>query len=320
MSARHSYCSGAETKRIFIDVMQTERTFIDELSYQYRHGGMHIRLIFINTVVFLTIVIGSLITGNKGNGIFTDIFALQASYTGLLHQPWGLFTSIFAHFNFLHFLMNMLFLYFVGRIFLQFFTGRRLLHVYIVGGIVGGLAEVVSQEVIGTAGNVAIVGASGSIMALFLAVAVYRPKLQVNLFGLLPVPLMLIAGLYLLSDLMKIGSGDLTAHFAHLGGALIGFLSVTNLHSSANIINLSESLGQRFLKFFGGVFRPRQKMRVERGGGDGIRAGKTDEQYNIEKKERQKKIDVILDKISKSGYESLTKAEKEFLFSQSKNG
>lgn len=299
--------------------MQTQRTFIDELRYQYRHGGMHIRLIFINTVVFLLIAIGMLATRGQSYPLFADIFALQSSFEGVIHKPWGLFTSIFAHFGFLHFLMNMLFLYFVGRIFLQFFTSRRLLYVYVIGGIVGGLAEIAAQEILQSGpGNVSVVGASGSVMALFLAVAVYRPKLQVNLFGILPMPLLLIAGLYVLSDLLKVGSNDHTAHFAHLGGALIGFLSVTNMHSSYNIINMSESFGQKFLAFFGGLFRPRKRMRVERGGG--VRSGKSDEQYNMEAKERQKKIDIILDKISKSGYESLTKAEKEFLFSQSKNG
>jgi hypothetical protein len=121
--------------------------------------------------------------------------------------------------------------------------------------------------------------------------------------------------LYLLGDLLQLGQNDHVAHFAHLGGALLGYLSVVNLSSSSNIINLSERFGHQLKAFVGNLFRPKQKMRVQRGGG---RVVKTDEEYNMDAKERQKKIDAILDKIAKSGYESLTKAEKEFLFSQSK--
>jgi len=305
--------------------MQTERTFIDEIRHQLKFGGMHIRLIFANLVVFFVIGVGMIIstlTKNETGGIqdaLMDVFMLQSSFSSLIHKPWGLVTSIFAHFEFIHFLFNMIFLYFSGRMFLQFFTGRRLLHVYIISGIVGGIFEILAHELFPIYETpVFVVGASGSIMAIFTAVAVYRPRLQVSFFGI-QIPLFLIAGLYLLSDLVKLGSDDRIAHFAHLGGALIGALSVVNLHSSSNIINMSESFGQKFRKFFNNLLKPKQKMRVERGS-TGVRQGKSDEQYNMEAKERQKKIDAILDKISKSRYESLTKAEKEFLFSQSKNG
>jgi membrane associated rhomboid family serine protease len=303
--------------------MQTERTILDELKYQLRHGGMHVRLIFANLVVFIIIglgFVGEKLAGEQGGlvgKIFTDIFTLQSNFSGLIYKPWGLVTSIFAHFGFIHFLVNMMVLYFAGKMYLQFFTGRRLLHLYIIGGIAGGLFEVLAHELFPIfQGQTFIVGASGSNMAIMIAVVAHRPKLQASFFGM-QFPLFLIPGLYLLGDLISLGSNDGIAHFAHLGGALLGFLSVLNLHASSNIINMSESFGQKFMAFFNRLLKPRQKMRVERGG---VRMGKSDEQYNIEAKERQKKIDAILDKISKSGYESLTKAEKEFLFSQSKNG
>jgi membrane associated rhomboid family serine protease len=301
-----------------------QRSFSDELKYQYRHGGMHIRLIFVNTAVFLAIIIGlgiSNLTADKTHtldNILVQIFTLPSSFRGLLMQPWGWVTSIFAHFEFFHFLVNMLMLYFFGQIFQQFFTGRRLLHLYIVGGLAGGLAEIIAHEVFPIYQTEDfILGASGSLMAVMVAMAAYRPRLQVNLFGVLPVPLFVIALLYLLSDLVQLGRHDGVAHFAHLGGALIGYLSVVNLHKSSNIINMSETFGQRFRAFFGNLFKPRTRMKVERGGSD-PRMKKTDEEYNMDAKARQQKTDAILDKISKSGYESLTKAEKEFLFSQSK--
>jgi len=294
---------------------------IDQLRMQFRSGSMHIRLILINLFVFvgirLALAIGNLSHHPEVKQIVDEIFSLRTSFGSFLYQPWALVTSIFSHYNFLHFLLNMLFLYFAGNMFLQFFSGRRLLHVYIIGGIVGGLCEMMVNSVFPQFEHfdLVIVGASGSIMAIFIAIAAYRPTLRLQILPGIQTPLILIAGIYVISDLISIGSKDGTAHFAHIGGALVGFLSVTNLNSSYNIINMSETFGQRWKKFWANLFKPGTRMKVEKGG----RMGKTDEQYNLDKKARQAKTDKILDKISKSGYESLTKAEKEFLFSQSKN-
>lgn len=285
---------------------------------------MHIRLIFINAVIFLAIILGvgiSRLTKDESHtmeNILVQIFTLPSSFRGLLMQPWGWVTSIFAHFDFFHFLLNMLMLYFFGQIFQQFFTSRRLLHLYVVGGLAGGLVEIIAHEVFPIYETQDfILGASGSLMAVMVAMAVYRPRLQINLFGILPIPLFVLALIYLAADLAQLGTGDGVAHFAHFGGALIGWLSVVNLHKSSNIINMSETFGQRFMAFFSNLFKPKTRMKVERGGSN-PRMKKTDEEYNMDAKARQQKIDAILDKISKSGYESLTKAEKEFLFSQSK--
>src|SRR6218665_2134407 len=295
--------------------------FINQLKYQFRSGSMHIRLILVNLIVFLGIRIAMAIAeinhSEEALRTIGDIFCLNTNPSEFIKHPWGLLTSIFSHFDFLHFLLNMLFLYVSGNMFLQFFTNRRLLHVYIIGGIAGGLFELIANNFHSFHGmslNLAVVGASGSIMAIFIALAVHKPNIQVLLFGAFPVKLIVLAGFYILMDLLKINSNDGTAHFAHLGGALIGFLSVTNLNSSRNIINMSESFGQRFKKFWSGIFKPGPRMKVEKGGGS---RPKTDEEFNMDKKARQQKTNKILDKISKSGYESLSKAEKEFLFSQS---
>lgn len=303
--------------------MQNDRSLIDELKFRYQHGGMHMKLIFINAAVFLLIaiagVIGRLISPEANVAVsyfLSDVFSLQADFYGFLEKPWGLITSIFAHFGFLHFLFNMLFLYFAGMMLEQFFGGKRLLYTYLIGGIAGGIFEILAHEIFPGMAQypTVIVGASGSIMAIFIALAFYRPNMRVNLFGVLPVRLMILAGLYLLSDLLSLGMQDGTAHFAHIGGAIIGIISVQNPHSSRNFLFLIE-------KFFDKLFsaqifkKSKPKMTATRGG-----ATKSDYDYNAEKKARQQKTDIILDKISKSGYESLTKAEKEFLFNQSKNG
>jgi membrane associated rhomboid family serine protease len=293
-----------------------DRNLSEELKFQFKHGGIHIRLIFINVVVFLVIILLGLIGKITDHVALFDMikdrgFALQTNLSDLAIAPYGFITSIFSHFNFLHLLFNMIFLFFAGNMFRQFFSDRRLLHVYVIGGIAGGLAEVIANQFMGQ--YPAVIGASGSVTALFIAMAVYRPNIQINLFGIIPLKLYVLALIYLGSELVQMTQIDGIAHFAHLGGALIGFLSVQNLHSSSNIINWTESVQQRILGYFSGRRRKGSKLKAQKGG----RVAKTDEEYNLDAKAKQAKIDKILDKISKSGYESLTKAEKDFLFSQS---
>lgn len=304
--------------------MQSNRTLLEEMKFQYKTGGMHVRLIFINTILFLVLGISLMVQNLAGGQNFAFVyfleqtFTLQTDWNTFISRPWGLVLSIFSHFNFIHFALNMLFLFTAGQMFLQFFSSKRLLHVYVVGGIGGGILELLAHSLFNLNGgiNTQVVGASGAIMAVFIALAFYRPQLRVNLFGMFPMPFFVLAGILLLSNLVSLGANDSTAHFAHIGGAIVGMLSVRNLNSKTNLINMTESWASSFAKWWKGLFSSGPKMKVQKGG----RVGKTDEEYNLEKKQRQQKVDIILDKISKSGYESLTKAEKEFLFSQSKNG
>jgi membrane associated rhomboid family serine protease len=297
--------------------MQNDRTLSEELKFQFKFGGMHIKLIFVNTLFFLAIKLLGLIGRITDQDLLFETiqlrgFTLQTHLSELLIAPYGFITSIFSHFDFFHFLLNMVFLYLSGNIFRQFFSDRRMLHVYLVGGITGGIAEVIVQQFMHQ--YPAVIGASGSVMALFMAIAVYRPHYKVVFFGILPIKLFILALIFLGVDILHMLQVDGTAHFAHLGGAAIGFLSVKGLHSSSNLINWTESIHQRILSFFSGRKNRSPKMKAQKGGG---RVVKTDEQYNMDAKVKQERIDKILDKISKSGYESLTKAEKDFLFSQS---
>jgi membrane associated rhomboid family serine protease len=322
------YSGAKEIKRIF-GKMQTERNLIEDLKHQYKHGGMTIRLIIFNVAVFLLIqiasVFGRLIGGEvelQVNSILNSIFALNIDFSQFIHKPWGLFTSIFAHFSILHLLFNMLFLYSAGKFFESMFDQKRMIYTYLFGGIVGGMIELIAHLVFPALSGqaVVIVGASGSVMAIFSALAFHRPNLMVNVFNLFSIRLIFIAGIFILIDLVSLGLDDGTAHFAHLGGALFGMLSVYNYNSSSNLLNRLQMLGDRISRFFKTLFSSNKKLKVRKGGAYQNPRFKSDEEYNVEKKQKQAKTDAILDKISKSGYESLTKAEKEFLFSQSKNG
>jgi membrane associated rhomboid family serine protease len=303
--------------------MQNERTFIDDLKYQYAHGGMTIRLIMVNAAVFLLIKILSLVSGlttgeseNEMNDVLHLIFSLDVQIPSFFLYPWGILTSIFSHYDFFHFLFNMLFLYFSGRMFESMFDGKRLLNTYILGGIFGGILEISAHLLPGVPTGHFVVGASGAIMAVFVALAFYRPNLKVMLFGIVPVRIIVLAAVFVLLDLFSLNVDSLkssnTAHFAHIGGAIIGALSVQNIHSKSNVIMIFKRLSD----WFRGLFRKNPNMKAKKGGRTA--QFKTDEEYNLEAKQKQAKIDAILDKISRSGYDSLTKAEKDFLFTQSK--
>lgn len=301
--------------------MEGQKSFIDDLKHQYHHGGASIRLLFINVGVFLLInlllVFGRLANSPAMSAFLGEIFALETDIPSFITHPWGLFTSLFAHFSFFHLLFNMVFLYFVGRVFEQLFDQKRLYYTYFVGGIFGGLFEILAHLIfpILQESNTVIVGASGSIMAIFFAVAFHRPTMKVNLFGLLPIRIIFVAGAFLLLDFLNLGRDDGTAHFAHLGGAILGMLSLQNLHSSGNIITIIQMFGDRVQRIFSRSGNG--KLNVKKGNNTRYQ---TDEEYNATKKQKQEEIDRILDKISKSGYDSLTKREKDFLFNQSKNG
>jgi membrane associated rhomboid family serine protease len=309
--------------------MQTERNLLDDLKHQYKYGGMTIRLIILNVAIFLLIqialVFGRLIGGEvelQITSVVNSVFALNTNMGQFIYKPWGLFTSIFAHYSILHLLFNMVFLYAAGKFFESMFDQKRMIYTYILGGIFGGLIELIAHVVFPTlsAQPVVIVGASGSVMAIFAALAFHRPNLMVNVFNLFSIRLIFIAGIFILIDLVSLGLNDGTAHFAHLGGVLFGMLSVYNYYSSSNLLNRLQMLGDRISRFFKTLFSSNKNLKVKKGGAYQNPRFKSDEEYNLEKKQKQAKTDAILDKISKSGYESLTKAEKEFLFNQSKNG
>lgn len=294
------------------------RNFIQELKYQLRAGTMTNRLIIVNVCVFLGILLlkKSLLLFNV-DPLMSDtwihrLLDLNSAFPAFIRAPWGLVTSIFTHEQFGHLLFNMLFLYFSGRFFEQYFSRKKLWLTYLFGGITGGILELLANNLFpalqGT--NVVILGASGSIMAIFTALAFYQPNLQVSLFGVFPIRIYFLALFFLFKDLINIGTDDQIAHFAHLGGAIFGLLSIQNLHSSKNILTKLDGFFSRFTS----IFTREKKVKSTRS------RVKTDEEFNSEKRQKQVKMDQILDKISKSGYDSLSKAEKEFLFNQSKNG
>lgn len=279
-----------------------QRSILEEIKFQLQNGKMTVRLIIVNVIVFVGIYLVGLIEGLFGSSnIGLSLFTFPTSILEFAVKPWTLFTSIIAHFSLGHLFFNMLFLFFAGSMFEQVFGGKKLLLSYVFGGIMGNVFELTVTFLFPDFSPPHyVVGASGAIMAVFTAIAVYRPQTPIYLFGIIAIPIYVLALFFLAKDLIGLGASDEIAHFAHLGGAFFGFIAVQNIHSQSNILNRITYLFERKQRI-----SPRKNTRY-----------KTDEVFNAEKKAKQERIDEILDKISKSGYESLSREEKDFLFNQ----
>lgn len=292
---------------------------------QWRTGGMVVRLLLINAAVFLGLVVVQLVlmgvTGDRSSAhAWRDHYLVQwlrstSDPEALLSRPWTVFTYMFVHTEIGHIFWNMILLWFGGRLFQDLLGGKRLLGNYILGGVSGFVLFTLSQNLLpGLHGgvNAGIQGASAAALSVFVGIAAYRPDMLVNLILIGPVKLMYVAAVFVLLDLIGIGSGDGVAHEAHIGGTLYGIFAAGQLKQgrdwSAGFVDLIERLWP-----FGKKGRP--KLRVEKSFVG--RTPKNDLDYNANKRAKQARVDSILDKISRSGYDSLSKEEKDFLFKAS---
>ena len=287
----------------------------DDIKLTFRNGSNLTRLIYINIVVFilLSIVagIGFLLNNQEISGKALDLFSVPASFNALLLRPWTLITYMFTHKDIWHILFNMLWLYWFGRIFLEYLDERKLVAVYLLGGISGAMVYILSFNIFpaftGVVADSVAIGASASVMAIVIAIAAYVPDytIQLFLFGRIKIKYMALA-IFILTSIMdfSVNSGG---KLAHIGGAFFGYFYIINLRHGHDI-----GKGfNRIIDFFATIFKPRKKLKVT------YKKVATEYDYNKIRVEHQKRINNILDKISKGGYESLTKEEKEALFKES---
>jgi len=289
------------------------------------NGGLHYylarlniaeKLIAINLAVFILTGLVSALLGFSMDAILYW-FELPKDFFAFLAKPWTLVTYSFFHAGFGHIFWNMLILYFTGRIFLNLFDGQRFINVYFLGIILGGLVFLLSYNVFPTllSTNTSLIGASAGVTAILLFICTYIPNQEVRLFGLINIKLWYLGAFVVLVDLVLIPTGgNIGGRLAHLGGAFLGYFYARQLLRGKDI-------GEGFSKMLvslGSLFKLGKKTpplktvyrkRSDKNSKSGI---------NYDKATRQKKIDAILDKISKSGYESLSKAEKDFLFKAGK--
>ncbi|MDD4645687.1 MAG: rhomboid family intramembrane serine protease, partial [Bacteroidales bacterium] len=242
---------------------------------------------------------------------------LPADPAMILKKPWTIVSYMFLHYDFFHILFNMLWLYWFGKIFLEYLNPKKLISVYLLGGLAGGLVYVLAfnlfpafQEAVPL--SVAL-GASAAVLAIVMAIAFYMPDYTIYMMFVGPVKIKYIAIVTVLIDVLSIRSGNAGGHLAHLGGALFGFLYAIQLRQGKD---LSRGFS-RFMDSFVSLFKRRPVMKVKYKKPEG--RPESDLEYNARRAAEQRKIDQILDKISKTGYDGLSKEEKDILFKSSKN-
>jgi membrane associated rhomboid family serine protease len=288
----------------------------------HRHNNAHVQLIIINVTIYLALVLLFILSAIPGTEVIFEFiykqFAIPSDLTEFLSRPWTLITYMFAHsmLDIFHILFNMLFLYWFGRLFVEYLGSDKLIALYLLGGLTGGIAYLLLYNLSPAFGNAIMVGASGAIFAIVVGTAVLLPNYQFYLLLLGPVRIKYIAFFYVLLSLLSLRQGaNLGGNVAHLGGALIGLIYIKQLQAGINWggwITLT-------LEWFADLFKSKPKVKVSYRNETSAKASSAASSRKTSgKKISQDEIDAILDKISDGGYESLTKEEKEKLFNASK--
>lgn len=283
-----------------------------------RHNNAHAQLIIINVAIFFILISVDFITWATGTqGIFEFVykqFSIPSSYAEFFTRPWTLVTYMFSHsvHDIWHIIFNMLVFYWFGRVFVEYLGSDKLIAVYVLGGLTGGIFYLIIYNLnIQYFGNAEMVGASGAILAIVAATATLLPDYTFHLLLLGPVRIKYIAIFFVVSSMLYVRQGaNLGGNLAHLGGAMMGFVYIKQLQQGSNW----GSWVTAFLDWIKGLFKPQPKVKVS------YRSDKKQGQKTKQPSEKvsQDEIDAILDKISVGGYESLTRDEKEKLFNASK--
>ncbi|HEU4495894.1 MAG TPA: rhomboid family intramembrane serine protease [Flavobacterium sp.] len=280
---------------------------IDDLKLQYRSGGIAIQLIFWNIgAAIVYFMIGAFF---KPAAFSVNYWLLlSSSPSELIFKPWTLFTYAFLHGSLVHLIFNLLMLNFASRLFLTFFTQKQFLGLYILAAVFSGLIFVLAYFLFKSTGI--LIGASGAIMGIMIAAAAYAPLYQVRLFLFGIVKLWHIAAAFLVIDLIQLPADNMGGHIAHLGGAFFGFLYIKLLKGGTDLSAIITSS----INFFVTFLKPRKALPFKKVHKNAPRPRQKPTGSIAIKDKTQQQIDEILDKISRSGYGSLTKEEKEFLF------
>jgi membrane associated rhomboid family serine protease len=289
-------------------------SILNEIKQQYRMGGVTEKLIYLNVFLFaipwvLTGIV--FLFGIRFN--FTHFISLSSTPADLFWKPWSVLSYAFFHADIFHILFNLIIFNFAGRLFLTFFTQKQLLSLYLMGAIFSGLIFIVSYLIFPALinQNATLIGASGAIMAVLFSTTTYAPYMQIRLLLIGTVKLWHIALFYLIVDLISLSFSNVGGHIAHLGGALFGYLYSSQLKKGTDITKTFTS----FVDGLVNLFKRRKSAPFKK-----VHKNPTySKPKPVAKDKTQQQIDDLLDKISKSGYDSLTKQEKEFLFKAGNN-
>ncbi len=283
-----------------------------------RPGNMVIKLMLVNLTIFVLGNIMLLVFGDSGNMIYNKLFTIPGNLRSFVFQPWSLVTYGFAQLEFMHFLMNMIFLYFFGDIVSKLVGPDRVLPVYILGVLAGGISFLLVFSIAGQMGYATgvMLGSSAAVFSLAVVAALQAPNLEAR-FLIFPIKLKFIVIVFILLSFTRLRQGmNVGGELAHLAGAFAGYYYFNQLKKGKDI----GAFVNNFINWAQELFKPKPKIKVSHKREGAFKSAKKSESastYASSEKVDQEEIDAILDKISQSGYESLSKEEKRKLFSAS---
>jgi membrane associated rhomboid family serine protease len=285
------------------------------ISLWWSQRGAHERMIMVCLGAYLTQTLLPFLFSFSEGGLL-EWFSLPGSFNSFIFKPWTLISYAFFHASLSHLFWNMVMLYFGGQFFLNLFSSQRFYNVFFLGLIVGGLIFLLSYTVFpvfsGNGSN--LVGASAGVTAIFIFICAYMPYQEVRIF-FFNVKLWQLGIFFILTDLIQIPNGNAGGHLAHIGGGLLGFIYARKLKEGIDIGIGFETYWNVLVRTLSFKSKPlRTAYRAKKNSNS--EAPNTQAYQN---RERQKKIDTILDKISHSGYDSLSKEEKDYLFKSGKS-
>ena len=299
---------------------QQPRNPMPDIKTFFKSGSILSRLILINVGIWVLVsamrVIAFLfnVEGAVFEGYILEYLALPASFDVLITKPWTLITYMFLHIDFFHILFNMLWLYWFGKIFLQYLSAKQLLKMYFWGGISGGLLYILAYNIFPAFSSALPIakamGASASVMAIVTSISFFVPNYFIHLLFFGRIRILYLAIALFVIDFFMIRSSNAGGHLAHIGGFIYGFLYIYLMRKG--------KMPRTGLGSFSSYF-VRKKKKADFDATFYNQKPVTDDEYNKNRAKDQNKIDEILDKISKDGYDKLTKEEKDFLFRNSKN-
>ena len=279
-------------------------SYLNDLKYKYSGFSIAEKIIFLNIILFVTpyFINTLLFLFNLNSKSYIELFLLSPELNDLIIRPWTIITYSFVHNGFFHLFWNMILLYYISRMILNLFSPSTFINVYFLGVIVGGILFLFSYSFFPVfKGDISSMGGSSAgVMAAIIFMCTYSPDNEIRLF-FFNLKLKYIGILFFVFDIIQIPYGNSGGHIAHVGGAILGFFYARNLINGRDIGSSFEYLW----KFF---FRKRKNKEGKAFFQDNPKIYK-----KPDKSEKQKRVDAILDKISKSGYESLSDKEKNFL-------
>lgn len=304
---------------------------LKKLKSQLKLGNVVFKIVALNSILYLLSFILNVFglafgfTEELMANYFSKVwFYVPSQFSDFFYKPFTLLTYQFLHSGFLHLLSNMLIVYYFGNIFISLTHKKKLLPLYLLGGVFSGVFYLIVFNSLDslTIENIYLVGASGSAMAILAAVATIIPEREISLFRTFEIKHKWIAVFFLVINIISISSlfgiensnitnSNIAGNIAHLGGLIFGFLFIEIKKHGVDLAQPVNKVINYFSAYFIKGSEPKISYVNEK-----FKSKKQFNPYKINK-ETEVKINAILDKIKESGYDKLTKAEKEFLFNNS---